>query len=261
MIIQSENEFDKIILMISAVVLAKNEEGNIKSCLKSLNFCGEVIVIDDNSEDKTVKIARKFEAKVFSRNLDGDFAKQRNFGLKKAKGEWVLFIDADERVNKDLAKEIKKVVKEGDFDGFYVKRRDIFLGRELKRGETASVKLLRLGRGKKGKWIRKVHETWDMSGKIGVLKESLDHNSHPTLDGFVKELNWMSTLHAQENQREEKYSMITKTVSLPIAKFFNNFFIKLGIFDGTHGFVFAVCMSFHSFLAWSKLWLIQKRKV
>ena len=107
--------------MISAVVLTKNEEGNIEECLKGLKFCDEIIVIDDGSTDKTVKIARRMGARVYARSLEGSYSKQRNFGLQKAKGDWVLFVDGDERIGNILRKEILEVVK-GDGAGFYLKR-------------------------------------------------------------------------------------------------------------------------------------------
>ncbi len=98
-------------MKLSAVVLTKNEEKNIKECISLLKFCNEVVVIDDYSEDSTVEFARKLGAKVYQRILENDFAAQRNFGLTRAKGEWVLFVDVDERISSTLAKEISKTIK------------------------------------------------------------------------------------------------------------------------------------------------------
>src|SRR5579864_8911198 len=110
--------------MISVVILTKNEEKNIAECLDSLAWCDEKIVIDDHSVDKTVDIAKKKSAKVFSRTMHNDFAEQRNYGLEKAKGDWILFIDADERVSSALWYEIMQRTSESieDYNGFYVKR-------------------------------------------------------------------------------------------------------------------------------------------
>ena len=96
--------------MISVVVLTKNEEKNIEECLKTLQWCDEIVVVDDFSTDKTVSLAKRLGAKIFERNLEDDFSQQRNFGLGKATGEWVLFIDADERVSQNLASEIREQV-------------------------------------------------------------------------------------------------------------------------------------------------------
>ncbi len=134
--------------MISAVILTKNEEKNIQRCIKSLQWCEEIIIIDDYSIDNTLSKVKG--CKVFKRKLNGNFAAQRNFGLSKAKGDWVLFIDADEVVTKELQKEIVTRIKYSERNGFYVKRKDIFLGRELNYGETGNTKLLRLSKRNSG---------------------------------------------------------------------------------------------------------------
>lgn len=247
--------------MVSSVVLTKNEEKNIKECLAGLKWCDEVIVIDDYSEDKTVKIARSLGARIYERKLDDDFAAQRNFGLEKAKGDWVLFIDADERVATSLREEVIKLLsyKVTRYSGFYLKRRDFMWGRELKHGETGNVRLLRLAKKDSGRWGRAIHETWEVKGRVGELKNSLLHYPHQTLKEFIADIDWMSTLHAQENKKEGKRSNLFKIIFFPKLKFFDSWIFKRGFLDGTPGFLVAVMMSLHSFLAWSKLWLAQRR--
>lgn len=249
---------------ISAVVLTKNEGNNIQDCLESLRWCDEIIVVDDYSKDKTIAIVKKSGAKIYERKLNNDFASQRNFGLEKAKSDWVLFIDADERVSKALAQEILHSIKkwEGLLIGFYFYRRDFMWGRELKHGEAGCAKLLRLARKGAGKWKRAVHETWDISGNIGTFHEYdgvIKHYPHPTLREFVADIERYSTIHAQENYKEGKISNIFKIIWYPKLKFFQNYFLKLGFLDGPQGFMVAMLMSFHSYLAWSKLWVLQKR--
>jgi Glycosyltransferases involved in cell wall biogenesis len=119
--------------MLSAVVLTKNEEKNIERCLESLDFVDEIVIIDDYSTDKTLNKVKSQKLKVFQRKLNGDFAEQRNFGLEKTRGEWVLFLDADEEITDELKKEIKEMIRyatleRDDLIGFYIKRRDFFLG-------------------------------------------------------------------------------------------------------------------------------------
>ncbi len=247
---------------ISAVILAKNEEKNIKECIKNLGFCDEVVVIDDNSEDRTVEIAKKLGAKVYKRSLEENFAAQRNFALNKAKGKWVLFIDADERVSKNLRNEITQITNDPSVGclGFYIKRTDYMWGKELKSGETGSVKLLRLARRKAGKWKRQVHETWKIIGRIDELKNPLLHYPHPTLRKFIKSVNSMSSLHAKANFKEGKRSFLFKIIVWPLAKFMHNWIIRKGFLDGIQGLVVALVMSFHSYLSWSELWILQKRR-
>lgn len=249
--------------MTTAVVLTKNEEKNIEACLKSLKWCDEIVVIDDYSSDKTISIAKKSGAVVFQRNLNNDFAAQRNFGLQKAKREWVLFIDADERVSKQLTAEINRHLGGGlgrTPRGFYVKRHDFVWGKTLKHGETGYALFLRLARRGSGKWKRKVHEYWDIKSEdCDVLKNPLLHYPHPTLREFIADIERYSTIHAEENYKEEKHSNLLKIILYPKLKFFQNYFLKLGFLDGPQGFMVAMLMSFHSYLAWSKLWTIQKK--
>jgi len=255
--------------MLSTIVLTRNEEKNIKACLESVKFCDEVIVIDDYSDDSTMKLAKKLGAKVFKRKLNGDFAAQRNYGLDKAKGEWVLFIDADERVPLILKDEIltevqiqKHIGSESvpAHQGFYLKREDILWEKKLRHGESGQTKLLRLARKGSGKWARKVHETWNVAGEVKTLKNFLLHYPHQTISEFLVDVNKYSTVHAQENYHKGKQSNVLKILLWPKLKFSQNYVFKGGLLDGDPGFVAAMMMSFHSFLAWSKLYLVQRRK-
>ncbi len=245
--------------MISVVVLTKNEEKNLPQSFESIKWCDEIVVIDDNSTDKTVEIAKKFKAKVFIHSKNNDFAQQRNFGLQKAKGDWILFVDADERASSQLAKEIKEKIKLSKANGFYLKRQEFFNGKPLKHGETIH-HLLRLGRKGKGKWRREVHETWEIKGEIGKLKNPLLHYSHPTLSEFIDHLNNFSTLHAQVLLKEGVKPSLFRLWANPLAKFIQNYILRLGFLDGAPGIIVALMMSFHSFLARAKLYLLYRQK-
>lgn len=246
--------------MISAVVLTKDEKNNILPCLKTLEWCDEIIIVDDYSTDKTTELAEKFGAKVYRRRLDGDFSAQRNFGLKKANNEWIFFVDADERVPPRLAQEIKKMLENSRFDAYTLTRQDIFMGRVMRGGEWGSIRLLRLGRRGVCKWVRKVHEQWITKAPPGHLSSPLLHSPALSLGAFLTKLNSYAILHADSNRSEGKEANFGKVLCWPGLKFFFNFVLKRGYRDGVHGFVFAVLMSFHSFLAWSKLWLDTNRK-
>src|SRR5260221_9799069 len=167
--------------MISAVVLTKNEEKNIVDCLESLSFCDEILIVDDNSADRTVEISKGMNARVISHSLDNDFSKQRNFALDNVNNDWVLFVDADERVSKVLAREIDYVVAENRFDGFFVKRYDTIWGKLLKHGEIGDLRLLRLGKRDKGRWKGKVHEKWLIDGRTSGLRNFLYHFPHQSI--------------------------------------------------------------------------------
>ena len=246
---------------LSVVILTKNEEKNIENCIKSVSFADETLVIDDYSTDKTTEIARKLGVKVYSRSLENDFAEQRNYGLRRSQSQWVLFLDADERITPLLREEIVRSINNptNQYGGLSLTRKDFFMGRELRYGETASIRLLRLAKKDTGEWRRKVHEYWDVRGKTGELRNPIYHYPHQSLKEFIAHINFYSDLHARANFEEGKKSNLIKIVLIPIIKFLDNYFFKLGLLDSLQGFVFAMTMSLHSFLAWSKLWLIQEK--
>lgn len=247
--------------MISAAVLTKNEEKNIKKCLKSLKWCNEIIVIDDFSKDKTVQIAKKLGAKVYKRELKSDFSGQRNFGLKKARGEWILFLDADERIDDKLRKEINSVVKQAQkVNGFYLKRKDRFLGKWLNYGETASVKFLRLAKKDAGRWKSPIHELWEIKGEAGDLKNSIIHDRDMNISEFLTRINQYSSLRAKELYKKEVKTNAFLIMVYPVGKFMQNYFFRLGFLDAKPGFIMAVMMSIHSFLVRAKLYLLWKNK-
>ena len=255
--------------MISAIVLTKNEEKIIGFCLKNLRWCDEVLVIDDYSEDKTTAISKRLGARVFKRKLDGNYAKQRNFGLKKAKGDWVLFIDADEIVNESLKKEILKNInfeigdscRQGrEICAYKLKRKDKFLGKWLRFGETSRVELLRLAKKNKGAWQKPVHEVWQIKGEIGKLKNPIIHNREITIADFLTKINHYSSLRAKELYRKRVRTNAFLIMVYPGAKFFQNYFLRWGFLDGKEGFVMAVMMAIHSFLVRAKLYLLWQNK-
>jgi len=254
--------------MISVIVLTKNEEKNIEACLKTLKWADEIIVIDDRSDDRTVKLAENLGARVFKRDLNDDHASQRNFGLEKAlrsraqgrvtQNKWVLFVDADERVTPQLRAEIQKAIKR-NLVGYYLKRTDFLFGKELRFGETARIKLLRLARKGAGKWRRRVDEVWEIRGETETLKNPLLHYSHPTMSDFLRGVNFKSSLNAKAFYEEGKQTRLIDWLKPPV-KFFQNWILRLGFLDGMEGFIMALMMSFHSFLVRSKLYLLWKRE-
>lgn len=248
---------------ISAVILTKNEELNIKECLTQIDFCSEIIVVDDDSTDKTTEIAKSLGAKVFKRSMNMDYSAQSNFGMEKAKGDWVLFIDADERIGLALKNEILKVVEQNNanISGFVFRRIDNMWGKALFHGESGASRVTRLVRKGSGKWIRRVHPTFEINGDVATLQNPIQHYPHQNLREFLSSINRWSHWHAIANNEEGKRSYLFKIVLFPIGHFIKNYIFRLGILDGMRGFVYAVFMSFHSFLSWSDLFLLQRTEV
>lgn len=248
-------------LLITAVILTKNEERNIGKCLRSVSWCDEVIVVDDNSIDRTCEIAKKNKALIYSRPLNNDFSSQRNFGLSKAKNDWVLFVDSDEIISDALAYEISNAVELkdrdlSDFDGFYIKRVDSIWGKKLNHGETENAWFLRLAKKTKGQWKGKVHEKWVIRGRIGNLKNSIVHYPHQSLTEFLHDINFYTTLRSQELYEAKVKANMISVIIYPLGKFIVNYFIKRGFLDGVAGLIHALLMSLHSFLVRGKLWLM-----
>src|SRR5687767_1556305 len=226
-------------MTLSAIVLTKNNQTNLKKTLNSLSFADELIVIDDYSTDNTTEIASKKKAKIYKSHLNNDWSAQRNIGLTKATSDWVLFLDSDEIVSNSLKKEIKKAIKTNKNQGFYLKRTDIFLGKKLEFGETANVKLLRLAKKNSGHFVNKVHEIWKIKGKVATLKEPLLHNRDLNLTDFIERVNRYSDINTNS---KFNYLDLLK----PILKFLYNYFFLLGFLDGFRGLAMAYLMSLHS---------------
>jgi glycosyltransferase involved in cell wall biosynthesis len=292
-------------IKLSGVILTKNEEKNIERCLKSLDFCDEIIIIDDYSSDGTLnqiskiilrqaqddteqsrsvknqkypeRISPKFNGagiskiKIYQKHLNGDFAAQRNFGMERAAGEWVLFVDADEKVTVELKEEILRlprryvgVAQDKMPSAFCIKRRDWFWGREVRFGEIPRwIGLIRLVRKNSGKWEGRAHEKFkvqDSRFKVKSLKNYIKHYPHLTVKEFLTEINFYSSLRVEELFQQGKKTNILEIIFYPLGKFFLNYFLKLGFLDGTAGFVYALMMSFHSFLVRAKLYTLNYAK-
>lgn len=250
--------------MISVVILTKNEEKNIIDCLETVSWADEIIIVDDFSDDRTLEVAKSLnnkKIKIYKNKLDGDFAEQRNFGLSKATKDWVLFVDADERVSRELKEEINSIIinREQKNIGYMVKRTDFMWGSKLKHGETGNIKFLRFAKRGAGAWVGKVHETWQVDGKIGELEEHLNHFPHPTMAEFLTDINRYSTIRAEELYIKKIKTNWLKILAYTKGKFITNYLLKLGILDGIPGLLHALMMSFHTFLVRSKLWLLWQK--
>lgn len=254
--------------MLSAVVLAHNEETNIKRCLTSLQFCDEIIVINDNSTDKTVEIAKKHGATVYHRPLKNDFSSQRAFGAEKAKYDWILYVDADEIVSAELRDEI---IKNNDNQAistnyqlpatsYYIRRRDHFWGHPVIHGELSTAfntGFIRLVKKGSGQWQGEVHETYITSGETKRLDGYLEHYPHQSITSFLQEVNHYSSLRAKELYQAGHKASLFEIVGYPFGKFMYTYFLKRGFQDGAAGFVYSFLMSFHSFLVRAKLYQYQ----
>lgn len=252
--------YNRLELMITTVVLTHNSATTLADALSSVSWSDEILVIDDNSSDETLVIAKKHNARIISRAVDDDYAAQRNAGLAQAKGNWVLFLDSDETVTTELAKELQSVSRASlDVAGYYLAREDKLWGRVMRHGETSNVRLLRFARKSSGEWVRPVHEVWKVKGIVGTLTHPLLHSPHPNVAQFLDKISRYSTINAAYLYKQKTPSLGIHILAYPVAKFFVNYIGRLGFLDGTQGAIVAVMMSFHSFLTRAKLWLLYHR--
>ena len=191
-----------------------------------------------------------------------DFAAARNVELAKAKTDWVLFLDYDETMSKELEHEITSILnlESNIYSAYSVPRLDTFLGRELHHGEPGNTRLIRLAKKDFGLLERPVHEVWVGTGKVGTLQNPLLHHSHESINSFLDKINKYSELEADYRYSQGIRSSLWKITVYPIAKFKWNYLVRLGFLDGVPGIIMAIMMSFHSYLTWTKLYLLWHKK-
>ncbi len=225
---------------ISVLILAKDEAENLPSCLSTVKWANEVIVVVDRAtRDQTVVIARRGADLVAIRTFD-DFANQRNAALGLASGEWVFAIDADERATPELAAEIRRVTSDPRIthNGFRVPIRSVVLGRPFRFSGTQHDRPLRLFRRGAGRWVGAVHETVNLEGSAGQLTQALQHRTIPDMQTFLRKINEYTSLEAIKFEREGRPYRVTDLTLRPFWTFAKLYLGKQGFRDGLEGFVF-----------------------
>jgi len=240
---------------LSIAILTHNDEDKIVDCLESCRFADEMLIVDDDSSDRTVELAKNYTRNIFVRSLKNDFATQRNFALEHIHSSWVLFVDSDERVTEELKREINEAISSNLYSGYKVKRIDYMWGRKLMNGDTGGVSIMRLAKKNSGKWHGKVHEVWKVRGKKSSLNNPLIHAPHATVREFIHDVDQYTNMRAEELRIKKSRVSFMSIMLYPVAKFVVNYFFKHGYKDGVAGFIHAMIMSFHSFLVRSKLYL------
>jgi len=244
-------------MKISVNVTALNEEKNIERCLKSASFADEIVVtIDSRTTDNTAKIARKYTSKVYAREFRG-FSDIKQFCLSKSKNEWVFVLDADEEISPHLARAARDAIKNGDYDGYKIKRETFFLGRLIKHCGWGNDYQLRLFKKNAGAYDgRPIHESIKINGKTGMINEPLYHYSYPDSASYFSKLNQYTTLQAAAKQ---KRFLLPRMLFSPFLKFFRMYVLKKGFLDGLQGFVLCVYSGFSEFVKFSKMWEARKK--
>lgn len=238
-------------MKITAIVITYNEEEMIQGCLESIKWADEILVIDSNSSDKTRVIAKSAGAVVYKDRFI-NFSQIRNFALRKAKGDWILYIDADERTTPELASEIKKSIKNSSCSAYFIKRKNFYLGKQWSYIE----KMLRLFRRDKLKgWRGEVHESPIIEGTAGLLSNYLLHFTHRNISKMVEKTNQWSEFEADMRFRAHHPKMSSwRFFRVMLTAFWNSFVKEQGFKAGTAGLIESIYQSFSMFITYAKLW-------
>ena len=245
----------------SCVVITHNEAKRLEPALKSVaGLASEIVVVDAESADDTLKIARRFGARVFTRKWTG-FADQKNFANAQAAGPWILSLDADERVSPELREELAAMKGEEPEDaGFSMPRRVYYLGRWIRHSGWYPDRKVRLFRKDRAAWTGDyVHENLVVSGRVEALRGALHHFTYASIADHVARINRFSGLGAQKLYAKGRKGRILPLLALPPARFFKSYVLKLGVLDGFPGFVIAVLNGYAVFLRYAKLREIWKK--
>ncbi|OGW39867.1 MAG: glycosyl transferase [Nitrospirae bacterium RBG_13_39_12] len=240
---------------VSVVIVTKNEEKNIREALQSIRDMAEIIIVDAFSSDNTLGISREYTDKIYQAEWQG-YAKQKQMAIEHAKGPWVFVLDSDERFTESLRQEISDVVKNnGIYSGFYVPRKNFFLGKWIRHGGWWPDYTLRLFiKDKAFMEDRKVHEKVVVNGKVGHLKNPLEHYTYRNVSDYIKKMDLYSSLSAEELKEKGASPRIIKMVVHPLSTFLKMFFLRRGFMDGVHGLILSILYSCYTFLKYLKLW-------
>lgn len=247
---------------ISAVIIAKNEQKMIEWCLKSLSWVDEVVVVDTGSIDKTAEISKKYKARVVKYLSGKNFSDWRNKGLKEAKGKWILYVDADERISDKLRNEIRRIVQKDDCQAYAIPRINYVLGKKLMHGGFYPDYQKRLfHKSALQKWTGDVHEEPEFKGKLGHLKNPMIHQKHETIAEMVEKTNGWSEIEARLMFEAHHPPMnILRFCSAMWREFYYRMVKNMAFLDGKVGIIFALYQVFSRFVSYAKLWEMQNRK-
>jgi glycosyltransferase involved in cell wall biosynthesis len=244
---------------ISVTVITKDEEKNISDCLKSVQWADEIIVVDSESSDRTVELAKQFTDKTFIRKWEG-YVPQKRYALSLVSNEWVLSLDADERVTPELKDEILKL-SPGDFSGFRIRRKNFLLKKEITScGWEKDFQLRLFKKNKTDLNERLVHEKFVAQGKIDTLKNPMIHYTFSSFSEYFSKINHYTSLKAQELIQKKKRVGAWTIFSHTVSAFFAFFIFRRGFKDGVYGLIISLLHSVSTMMNYVKLWELQNRK-
>ncbi len=243
---------------LSVIIPCKDEEKNIAFCIESvLPIADEIIVADSGSSDSTMEIASGYKCRIIEREYINS-ANFKNWAIPQAKHEWVLIVDADERVSPELAAEISKILndKTSEFDGYFIRRRNYIFGKLVKRSGWGTESVLRLFKRDMSKYkdMRVHSEVVVSSGKVGRLKEKFDHYTYWDYFQIMKKYDMYTTWAAEDMYEKGKRSGFIHLTFTPSWRFFRQYILQRGFMDGIPGLIVSGLSMYYVFLKYAKLW-------
>ena len=243
-------------LPLSVLVIAKNEEANLEDCLASCRFAEEMLVVDAGSADRTAEIARAAGARVLEHAFESH-AKQKNWGLGQLAHDWVLVVDADERVPELLAQEIRALLLQSSGPprgGYWIYRRSTFLGREIRGAGWQRDRVLRFFDRRRARYEeRLVHEEVDLGEPAGVLHHRLLHHPCRDLTSWIEKVNRYATQGAREAWSRGERATLVSLLLRPPSRFAKQYVLQCGFRDGWEGLLLCAISAFGVFLKYAKL--------
>ncbi len=241
---------------VSALVIAYNEEPNIRACLETLTWADEIVLVDSFSTDATEKIAREFTEKVYQHEFRG-FGRLRNEALTHTSHEWVFSLDTDERATPEVRDEIRRVLKdEPDADAYFVPRRNYFLGRWIRHSgwypDYRQPQLFRKGRMRYREDL--VHEGFELDGRTGYLKEHVLQYPFRDIDHYLAKMDRYSDLMAQRLAQQGRRFRTHQLVTHPLFTFVKMYLARAGFLDAMPGLILSGLYAYYTFIKYAKLW-------
>ncbi|HDH34511.1 MAG TPA: glycosyltransferase family 2 protein [Nitrospirae bacterium] len=238
---------------VSVAIITKNEARNIKDALESVKEFDDIVVVDEFSSDNTTEICREYTERVYEHEWQG-YAGQKQTAIDYAKNDWVLILDADERVTRELKQEIMGKVKENSLSGFYIPRKNFFLGKWIRHGGWWPDHTLRLFRKDASEMEpRAVHEKVNVNGPVGHISAAFEHYTYRTISDFIGKMDNYASLSAEELDNKGFISSFISMLFSPMVVFIKMYLVRQGFRDGIHGLVLAVLYSFYTFLKYAKV--------
>ena len=243
---------------LSVTIITKNEEAHIADALASVSFADETIVVDSGSTDRTVEIAEKSATKVVFHEWPGHVA-QKDYAVSLAANDWVLSIDADERVSPELAAGIREALANPTVDGFRVRRKAFYLGRWIEHCGWYPDYRIRLWNRRRGRWGGMDPHDWvEVDGAAGTIDADILHYTYDGISDHVKTIDFFTTIGARRYFEAGRRSRLWDLVLRPPLAFLAKYFVKQGFRDGAPGLVVCLLHGYYVFLKYAKLWELQR---